>query len=112
MKRIALTAAILVLGTGIAAAAPGKYNRGSGYAAKAQVSKSYGRSHGVKAYRNNRRVGHISRFERRMIARSRARLQRIKWRARADGRVTRFERRRIRIATARHHRLVRRARRS
>ena len=45
-------------------------------------------------------------YERTVIARSRANLNRLKWRVRADGRVTLWERAQVRAAQVRHNALV------
>ena len=45
-------------------------------------------------------------YERAALARSRADLRVLKWRARADGHVSRWERRRIHAAQARHDALA------
>jgi hypothetical protein len=59
-----------------------------------------------------RHYGKLTPYERAAIARSRANLAAIKWRARADGRVTLWERMRINAAQAKHHALVYRYRHS
>lgn len=101
MKRIALASAILVLAAGAASAHPtGKAH--NGYHAKSQTI------HKV----SKRRVGKLNRYERFKIARSRARIAKLKRLARADGRVSFQERRLIRMATVRHQKLVRRAKRN
>jgi hypothetical protein len=89
MKSIAIATTVLLLSAGMASAAPG-YKQGHG-------------SHAGK----HRTVGHLTFTERLRIARSRARLARLKRRARADGRVTRRERVRLIRATKRHRALVR-----
>lgn len=101
MKYVAMTAALLMLATaGTASAKPG--HRGhDGWKAqgKYQVHKRH-------------RAGRLTPFERVAIARSRARLAKLRRRIRADGHVTRFERRRLQAAQIRHRRLVRRLNRS
>ena len=56
--------------------------------------------------------GKLTPYERAAIARSKASLNALKWRVRADGRVTMRERMRINAAQARHNALVYRYRHS
>jgi hypothetical protein len=84
-----LTVAAIVLASGAAVAAPGK---------------TYHRGHDGR--------GHLTPFERVMIANSAQRLAAIKFRAWKDGRLTFFERLQIRQAERRHAALVARAYRS
>ena len=105
---IAAVATVALLG-GVAQAAPSKGPK----AAKAQpvkvkvISTKRG---GTKVVIRQR--GTLTRAERRLIAKSRTRLDRLKRRVRADGIVTRSERRAVRVAQVRHNRLVGRARRN
>lgn len=89
MKHLVLGAAALALLSGVALTAP------------SAEAAPYGRHYGK-----------LTSYERAAIARSRAHLNALKWRARADGRVTRWERMRINAAQARHNALVYRYRRS
>jgi hypothetical protein len=81
MKRLVLGTAALAILSGIALTAP------------AAQAAPYG-------YRT------LTPYERAAIARSRAHLSALRWRARADGHVTRWERMRIHAAQARHNALV------
>jgi hypothetical protein len=89
MKRLVLGAAALSLLSGIALTAP------------SAEAASYGRHYGK-----------LTPYERVAIARSKASLNALKWRARADGRVTPWERMRINAAERRHNALVYRLRHS
>ena len=89
MKTVILATLALLIAAGPSMASPWK-----------------GKSH--HSYRH----GVLTKYERVLIAKSKHRLMRLKWRARADGRITRFERFRIRHAQRRHNRLVARAWRS
>ena len=111
MKRIVLAAvAALTLSAGVANAAAHKGPRASkAPTVKVKIIKSDSRRSRIFV---SRRGGRITFYERLRIARSQARLNRLKRRVRRDGIVTRFERRRVRMAQVRHNRLVRRARRS
>jgi hypothetical protein len=91
MKSIAIATTVLMLTVGMASAAP-SYKHGH----RGHVSK-------------HSSVGHLTFAECVRIARSRARLARLKRRVCADGRVTRWERARLITANKRH--LVRKERR-
>ena len=92
MKTVILATLALLIAAGPSMASPWNGN-----------SHRHGHGHGH---------GVLTRYERVMIAKSKHRLMRLKWRARADGRISRFERFRIRHAQRRHNRLVARAWRS
>jgi hypothetical protein len=81
MKRLVLGAAALAILSGIAFTAPSAQAAPYGY-------------------------GNLTPYERAALARSRAHLSALKWRARADGHVSRWERRRIHAAQARHDALA------
>jgi hypothetical protein len=66
----------------------------------------------AQAAPHGRHYSKVTPYERVAIARSKANLNAIKWRARADGRVTLWERMRINAAQARHNALVYRYRHS
>ena len=94
MKAIAIaTAAILALSAGVATADQGH---------------KYGHN---RHFTKHHSAGHLTFFERVKIARSRARLNHLKARVRADGHVTRRERYRVAKATQRHRAMVRKERR-
>ena len=94
MRAIAAAAAvILALSAGVASA-----DQGQRYGHNRHVTKHHS-------------VGHLSFFERVKIARSRARIHRLKARVRADGHVNRWERRRVVSAVKRHRAIVRKERR-
>ena len=88
MKRLVLRATALALLSGVALSS-------------AAEAAPYGRHYGK-----------LTPYERAAIARSKAHLDTLKWRARADGRVTALERMRINLAKARHNALVYRYRHS
>lgn len=93
MKRISIAAAVILMTTGMASAAPGS-------------------KHGQHRYTGTHSsAGHLTFAERIRIAGSRARLVRLKRQIKADGRITRRERRRLMKAQQRHRRLVRKERR-
>jgi hypothetical protein len=81
MKRLVLGAAALAILSGMALTAPSAEAARYGY-------------------------GNLTPHERAVIAHSRAHLNALKWRARADGHVTRWERARINAAQARYDALV------
>ena len=81
MKRVVLGAAALAILSGLALTAPSAEAARYGY-------------------------GNLTPYERAALARSRAHLSALKWRARADGRVSRWERWRIHAAQARHDALA------
>jgi hypothetical protein len=81
MKRLVLGAAALAILSGLAFTAPSAEAAPYGY-------------------------GNLTPYERAALARSRADLRVLKWRARADGHVSRWERRRIHAAQARHDALA------
>ena len=81
MQRLVLGAAALAILSGLAFTAP------------SAEAASYG-------------YGNLTPYERAALARSRADLRVLKWRARADGHVSRWERRRIHAAQARHDALA------
>lgn len=91
MKRLVLTAAVLMFAAGTAAAKPAWYSH-----------------HGWGVQQHH--FGTLKPYERVKIRRSRARLAALKRQIYADGRVTFRERIRLRIASARHRTLVRRER--
>lgn len=93
-KIIAITSLALAVSAGAASAATNYRNHHN--------DRGYGNGHGYGYSR-------ITPYERAQIARSKANLDRIVWRARADGRVTAFERVRISLARNRHQALVARA---
>jgi hypothetical protein len=86
MKRFVLASGALAVAAGLALSMP-----------SAQAA-SYGRHHGVTPP------------ERAAIARSKASLDALRWRARADGHVSLWERMKINAAQARHNALVARYR--
>lgn len=83
MKSIALGLSLIALASGAALAQPGKH-----------------------------RAGHVTGFERAVIAKSAAQLAQLKRRAWSDGRLSLAERVRIRMAQSRHAALIARARHS
>lgn len=85
MKHLVLGAAALAILSGIAFTAPSAQAAPYGY--------GYGN-------------GNLTPYERAALARSRAHLSALKWRARADGHVSRWERMRIHAAQVRHDALV------
>lgn len=81
MKRLVLGTAALAILSGIAFTAPSAEAAPYGY-------------------------GNLTPYERAALARSRANLAALKWRARADGHVSRWERVRIKSAQARYDALA------
>lgn len=98
MRTAIIAASVILLSAGIASAKPIGHGAHAKGASKAHATKY-------------QRVARLTKRERRRIARSRARLNQLARRIRADGRVTRKERQRLREATRRHNALVRRERR-
>jgi len=108
MLRVLLATTIVALASNAALAKSITHHKRHG---QSHVEAAY-KKHGAAQHHSYRAKQRLTRPERRAIARSAARLAKLKRRIRRDGRVTPRERVKLVIATKQHRALVRRAKRN